>query len=106
MSAVRILMASKKSGTFRPFARFEPTDLVLYQALVDRLAPAIEAALGPRSGAMAYRQTLDDADNPFAGAPKFPEFASRVDQIISDQIRILECSACSAASPGPSEVLC
>lgn len=59
VSAVTIVMASKKSGTFRPFARFNPIDLMLYQALVDRLAPTIESTLHRRDQVMAYRQTLD-----------------------------------------------
>lgn len=87
LSAVTIMMASKKSGTFRPFARFEPTDLMLYQALVDRLAPAIEGVLGSRDHVMAYRQTPDEvAMNPFAGAPSFINYADRVEAIIRAQI--------------------
>jgi hypothetical protein len=60
---------------------------MLYQALVDRLAPAIEGALATRAQVMAYRQTLDeDASNPFAGTPSFVDYADRVDQIIDEQI--------------------
>lgn len=43
---VHTVMATKGSGTVRPFARLSPLDLLLYQALVDALAPDIEAALG------------------------------------------------------------
>jgi hypothetical protein len=85
VAAVTITMASKKSGTFRPFARFEPIDLMLYQALVDKLAPTIEATLGSREHVMAYRQTLEPADNPFAGGQSFLDYAGRVDAMIDAQ---------------------
>lgn len=101
ISAVGIMMASKKSGTFRPFARFEPTDLMLYQALVDRLAPTIEPALGSRAHVMAFRQTLDeDADNPFAGSPSFVDYADQVEAVLEAQIPA-QLSIFGAVGAGP-----
>jgi hypothetical protein len=38
------VMATKGSGTARPFVSLSPTDLLLYQALVNVLAIAIEEA--------------------------------------------------------------
>lgn len=49
VAPVTLVTSSKKSGLARPFARLSPTDLTLYQALVDRLAPSIEAVLAPRN---------------------------------------------------------
>src|SRR4051794_36971374 len=38
LSALHLVMATKASGTVRPFVRIAPGDLLLYQALVDALA--------------------------------------------------------------------
>jgi hypothetical protein len=69
VAPVTLVIGSKKSGTSRPFARISTVDTLLYQALVDRLAADIEAALAPRDVVFAYRQNLDGDDDAFAGAP-------------------------------------
>src|SRR2546422_1235085 len=72
-----LVMATKGSGTVRPFVRLPVIDMFLYQALVDALAPAIEGALGPRDRIYAYRQTVDDTqDDQFSGGPRWTDFNS------------------------------
>lgn len=78
---VGIVMSSKKSGTSRPFARLAPVDLTLYQALVDRLAPEIEAALPSRDVVMAYRQSLGDDLSAFHGTPSRAAFHRQIAQL-------------------------
>lgn len=75
---VHTVMATKGSGTVRPFARLSPLDLLLYQALVDALAPDIEAALGRRDRVFAYRLDTTGAEDPFAGSPKWDDFIESV----------------------------
>src|SRR5258708_8884397 len=58
----QLVISSKKSGTVRPFVRVRPRDLILYQALVDRLAPAIESALPPHRLVGAYLPVLAPRD--------------------------------------------
>jgi hypothetical protein len=70
----QLVISSKKSGTVRPFVRLRPTDLILYQSLVDRLAPAIEGALPPQRLVGAYRQVLTAGDDAFQGKPTNDEF--------------------------------
>src|SRR4051794_12764575 len=48
LERVVLVMATKGTGTLRPYVRLAPVDLLLYQALVDRLASSIETTLGPR----------------------------------------------------------
>jgi hypothetical protein len=62
---ILIVMATKGSGTVRPFVRINPLDLLLYQALVDRLAVAMEQALQPPDRVFAYRQNLEGTENQF-----------------------------------------
>ena len=71
-------MATKASGVFRPFVRMSANDLLLYQALVDALAPDIEQALGPRDRIFAYRQDLSGSDNPFEGSPSWEDFMASI----------------------------
>lgn len=75
---VHLVMATKPSGVFRPFVRMSAVDLLLYQALVDALAPDIEQALGPRDRVFAYRQDLSGNDDPFAGSPSWGNFMTSV----------------------------
>ena len=88
-----LVVSSKKSGTIRPFVRVHPRDLILYQALVDRLAATIESALPPSDRVGAYRQTLDSsADDAFAGSPRNDEFKAGVASVIesSDSVYVLQ----------------
>lgn len=71
---IHLVMASKRSGTVRPFVRVSPVDLLLYQALVDQLAPDIESALGDRAIVLAYRQNLAGAEDQFEGSPSWSDF--------------------------------
>lgn len=75
---VHLVMATKASGVFRPFVRMSPIDLLLYQALVDALAPDLEDALGRRDRVFAYRQNLDREDDPFGGTPSWTDFMASV----------------------------
>ena len=79
-----LVVNSKKSGTIRPFVRLHPRDLIVYQALVDALAPTIEAALSPRDRVAAYRQTLTDENDAFAGSPRNDEFRAGVSDAIEE----------------------
>jgi hypothetical protein len=72
---ILIVMATKGSGTVRPFVRINPLDLLLYQALVDRLAVAMEQALQPPDRVFAYRQNLEGSENQFEGTPRWRDFA-------------------------------
>jgi hypothetical protein len=75
---VHLVLATKASGVFRPFVRMSAVDLLLYQALVDALAPDIERALGPPDRVFAYRQDLTGDENPFAGSPSWTDFMASV----------------------------
>ena len=75
-----LVISSKRSGTFRPLVRFRATDLILYQALVDRLAPDIEGALAPRDRVGAYRQDLTGNVDAFAGTMSNDEFRHAIRQ--------------------------
>jgi hypothetical protein len=75
---LHLVMATKGSGTVRPFVRLSPIDMLLYQALVDALAPEIEAALGDRHRVFAYRLNLDGAENAFEGTPSWTDFMGAV----------------------------
>jgi hypothetical protein len=81
-SAITLVASSKKSGLARTFVRLSPMDLILYQALVDQLAPDIEAALPPRDVAFAYRQTAGTEDDAFAGTPGRKAYADKLQSII------------------------
>ena len=72
------VMATKGSGTVRPFVRISPTDLLLYQALVDALAPDIEEALGDRNKVMAFRRYAGQHDDQFHESPRWRDFMSSV----------------------------
>ena len=82
VSAVTLVSSSKKSGLARLFARLRPIDLVLYQALVDRLAPDIEAALPARDVVFAYRQSTGNEDDAFAGTPGRAAYAKQMQNIL------------------------
>src|SRR4051812_34460867 len=69
-----LVMATKGSVTVRPFVRLSPVDLLLYQALVDALAPDIEHALGDRTRVLAYRQNVAGHENPYEGSPTWTAF--------------------------------
>jgi hypothetical protein len=75
---VLLVMANKRSGTVRPFVRVSPVDLMLYQALVDALAPDIELALGDRTKIQAFRQNLIGSDDPFHGSPTWTDFIAGI----------------------------
>lgn len=78
-----LVVSSKQSGTIRPFVRVHPLDLIVYQALVDQLAPTIEAALPPSDRVGAYRQTLDeDSDHAFRADPRNDEFKAGISSAI------------------------
>lgn len=78
-----LVISSKRSGTIRPFVRVHPRDLILYQALVDQLAPTIEMSLPPSDRVGAYRQTLDTGtDDAFAGSPRNDEFKAEIANVI------------------------
>jgi hypothetical protein len=74
----QLVISSKHSGTFRPLVRLDPLDLITYQALVDDLAPDIEATLGPPTAVGAYRQTLGSQPHAFEPEPTGDEFRSLV----------------------------
>jgi hypothetical protein len=84
LSPVSLVMSSKSSGTSRPFVRASPRDILLYQALVDRLATDIEAALPKRDVVFAYRQTLEPHDNAFAGTPSRTAYHKQISLILDD----------------------
>ena len=79
---VSLVITSKKTGTFRPFVRVNPLDLILFQALVDELAPNIEGALGPRDRVGAYRQALGGGDDAFEGTPRNDAFLAGISEAI------------------------
>ncbi len=81
LQPINLVFAPKKSATSRPLVRLSPRDLLLYQALVDRLAPDIEAALPPRDVVFAYRQTLGRQHNAFAGSPSREDYATRAEDL-------------------------
>lgn len=79
-----LVMATKRADTtVRPFVRIHPADYLLYQALVDRCAPAIEEALGPRNEVIAYRVSPIEADDPFDGSPRWRAFQERTRELCS-----------------------
>ncbi len=80
----QLVISSKKSGTVRPFVRVRPRDLILYQALVDRLAPAIESALPPQRLVGAYRQVLTPGDEAFHGRPTNDEFRVAIREAVAE----------------------
>jgi hypothetical protein len=75
---ITTVMATKGSGTVRPFVRISPSDLLLYQALVDAVAIDLEAALGSPSKVFAYRLDTTGAEDPFANTPKWSDFITSV----------------------------
>jgi hypothetical protein len=77
-----VVISSKKSGTFRPFVRLHPLDLIAYQALVDQLASDIETALPPRKFVGAYRQSVGDEDDAFTGSPTNDAFKAGLSNAI------------------------
>jgi hypothetical protein len=82
LGPVTVVMSSKKSGTSRPFARLDAVDLTLYQALVDKLAPEIEAALPARDRVFAYRQTVGAEDHAFHGTPSRGDYETRIQAML------------------------
>ncbi len=78
LGAVITVMGTKGSGTVRPFARVPSYDLLLYQALLDAVAPDLEAALGARNRVFGYRLAPANAEDPFADSPKSGDFISSV----------------------------
>ncbi len=83
LSPVALVFSSKKSGTSRPFVRNSPRDVLLYQALLDRLAPDIEESLPARDVVFAYRQTLGAEANAFAGTPGRRAYLERLQTTLS-----------------------
>src|SRR6202035_2622099 len=79
---------SKRSGTSRPFVRKSPRDVLLYQALLDRLAADIENALPARDVVFAYRQTVDADENAFAGTPGRAAYHQRMEEMLEDPLRV------------------
>jgi hypothetical protein len=77
LQPVTLVFSPKKSATSRPLVRLSSRDLLLYQALVDRLAPDIEGALPPRDVVFAYRQTLGREHDAFAGTPSREDYATK-----------------------------
>jgi hypothetical protein len=84
LSPVSLVMSSKASGTSRPFVRTSPRDILLYQALVDRLAGDIESALPSRDTVFAYRQALKSQPNAFADTPSRTAYHERIGLILED----------------------
>jgi hypothetical protein len=84
LSPVTLVMSSKTSGTSRPFVRNSPRDVLLYQALLDRLAGDIEKALPPRDVVFAYRQTIGLDANAFAGTPGRVAYHKQMERILED----------------------
>jgi hypothetical protein len=82
LQPVTLVFSPKKSPTSRPLVRLSPRDLLLYQALVDRLAPDIEAALPPRDVVFAYRQTRGRQHDAFAGSPGRGEYAAKAQELL------------------------
>lgn len=71
-------MATKGSGTVRPFARLSPLDELLYQALLDALRSDIESSLLPPTKVFSYRLSSVGGDDPFDGSPKWDDFMQSV----------------------------
>lgn len=88
LQPVTLVFSPKKSPTARPLVRLSPRDLLLYQALVDRLAPDIEAALPPRDVVFAYRQTLGREHDAFAGSPSRDQYADQVQQLLLSEFEV------------------
>jgi hypothetical protein len=84
---INLVMATKGSGTVRPFVRLSPIDMLLYQALVDALAPEIEAALGHRDRVFAFRLNLEGAENAFQGSPSWTDFMGAVRDRLEEEQR-------------------
>src|SRR5690242_16741031 len=82
VAAITQVMATKGSGSARPFVRLSPVDLCLYQALVDQMAPAIEDTLRSREEVLGYRQALDDVAYPFEGTPTWKNFVEGVRSVL------------------------
>ncbi len=82
---VTTVFSPKKSSTSRPLVRLSPRDLLLYQALVDRLAADIEGALPSRDVVFAYRQTLGREHDAFAGSPSREAYASKARELLVDE---------------------
>lgn len=81
---VTTVMATKGSGTVRPFVRLSPTDLFLYQALVDAISADLEAALGSRESVFAYRLDTTGSDDAFAKSPKWDDFMTSVRETLEE----------------------
>ena len=84
MRPVTTVMATKGSGTVRPFVRLSPTDLLLYQALVDALAADLEAALPSLNRVFSYRLDTTGAEDPFANSPKWDDFITSVRAVLQE----------------------
>jgi hypothetical protein len=85
LQPVTLMFSPKKSATSRPLVRLSPRDLLVYQALVDRLAPDIEAALPSRNVVFAYRQTLGREHDAFAGSPTREDYAKKAQQLLVEE---------------------
>lgn len=85
LQPVTLVFSPKKSATSRPLVRLSPRDLLLYQALVDRLALDIEAALPPRDVVFAYRQALGREHDAFAGSPTREDYAQKAQALLIDE---------------------
>lgn len=81
---VYLVRGSKRSGLARMFARISTSDLVVYQALVDALAPDLEAHLPGRDVVFSSRQGPPEANDPFEGTPGRPAFNERLRSIGRD----------------------
>jgi len=72
---VQLVMATKVgTQTIRPFVRPHVGDMLLFQALIDRLRGPIEAALPERDTLFSYRLSRTTADDPVAGSPQWRDF--------------------------------
>jgi hypothetical protein len=85
LQPVTVVFSPKKSATSRPLVRLSPRDLLVYQALIDRLAPDIEAALPSREVVFAYRQTLGREHDAFAGSPSREDYAAKARELLVDE---------------------
>jgi hypothetical protein len=87
LGPLHIVMATKGSGTVRPFARINPIDVLLYQALIDALAPELERHLGSRDEVFAFRQDTTGADDPYFETPVWTDFMGSIRDYLSSHRR-------------------
>ncbi len=89
-SQAHVVMASKKSGTFRPFVRLTPKDSLVYQCLGDTIALSTEKIIGHKSRIAAYRVTDWDAPDPFT-ENSYVDFTERLKKAISQVSFVIRC---------------